>query len=182
MLLYSYYDSDTGIKTTESIEYSDEEIEKSKKKFEELKDKKIISGNFEDIEWHVTNEVIKRTINFEFDEILYNKESKKRNMYTYKQFINSIKSYVVLTIESKSLISLAPIVSSFKKYILATNYFNKKKLKEGIESLGTIQYQTQDIRYIEGYVQYANFEGTEYYSSALEDLLEYALTIKNSQV
>ena len=31
MLLYSYYDSDTGIKTTESIEYSDEEIEKSKK-------------------------------------------------------------------------------------------------------------------------------------------------------
>lgn len=182
MLLYSYYDSDTGIKTIESIEFNYEQIEKSKKKFKELKDKKIITGNFEDTEWNITNEINKSTINFEFDEILYNKEFKKRNMYTYKQFVNSVKSYVVLTIQSKSLISLKPIVSSLKKYILATNYFNKEKSKAGIDSLGAIQYGTQYIRYIEGYVDYANFEGTEYYSSALDDLLEYASTLKNSEV
>ena len=33
MLLHSYYDGDTGIKTTEVIEYSEKEIEKSRKKF-----------------------------------------------------------------------------------------------------------------------------------------------------
>ena len=42
MLLYSYYDSDTGIRITESIEYKEEEIEKSRKKFKELKDEGII--------------------------------------------------------------------------------------------------------------------------------------------
>ena len=31
MLLHSYYDGDTGIKTTEVIEYSEKEIEKSRK-------------------------------------------------------------------------------------------------------------------------------------------------------
>ena len=58
MLLYSYYDSDTGIRITESIEYKEEEIEKSRKKFKELKDEGIIiSGNFEDSKWLLTNEV-----------------------------------------------------------------------------------------------------------------------------
>lgn len=182
MLLYSYYDSDTGIKTTQSIEYSDEEIERSKRKFKELKDNKIIFGNFEDTEWILTNEVVKSTINFEFDEILYNKEFKRRNMYTYKQFVNSVKSYVVLTIETRTLESLKPLVSSLKKYILATNYFNKEKSKVGIETLGIIRYAAQPIRYINGYVQYANFEGTEDYSSILDELLEDSLSLKNSEV
>lgn len=182
MLLYSYYDSDTGIKTTESIEYSDEEIEKSKRKFKELKDNKIIFGNFEDTEWVLTNEIIKSTINFEFDEVLYNKELKIRNMYIYKQFVNSVKSYVVLTIESKGLESLKPLVSYLKKYILATNYFNKEKSKVGIECLGAIQGASQAIRYINGYVQYASFEGIEYYSSILDELLEYSLSLKSSEV
>ena len=129
MLLYSYYDSDTGIKTTESIEYSDEEIEKSKRKFKELKDNKIIFGNFEDTEWVLTNEIIKSTINFEFDEVLYNKELKIRNMYTYKQFVNSVKSYVVLTIESKGLESLKPLVSYLKNIYLLLIILIKKNQK-----------------------------------------------------
>ena len=104
MLLYSYYDSDTGIRITESIEYKEEEIEKSRKKFKELKDEGIIiSGNFEDSKWLLTNEVHTTTLNFEFDEILYNKEAKKRNMYTNKQFVNSVKSYAVLNIKKKSI-------------------------------------------------------------------------------
>ena len=138
MLLHSYYDGDTGIKTTEVIEYSEKEIEKSRKKFEELKEKKIIFGNFEDTEWIVTNEIITSTLNFEFDEILYNKEAKKRNMYTYKQFVNSVKSYVVLTIQTKNLESIRANLNAFKKYILATNYFNKEKSKDGTDSLGDI--------------------------------------------
>ena len=129
MLLYSYYDSDTGIKTTESIEYSDEEIEKSKRKFKELKDNKIIFGNFEDTEWVLTNEIIKSTINFEFDEVLYNKELKIRNMYIYKQFVNSVKSYVVLTIESKGLESLKPLVSYLKNIYLLLIILIKKNQK-----------------------------------------------------
>lgn len=182
MLLYSYYDSGTGIRTTESIEYSEEEIEKSKKKFEELKDKKIIiSGNFEDAEWVLTNEVMKSTLNFEFDEILYNKEAKKRNMYSYKQFVNSVKSYVVLTIQRKALLTTRTYVNLFKKYIIATNYFNKEKSRNGLDSLGPIEYASGKIQYIEGYVQYTNFEGSEYYSSLLDELLDESLAIQNTE-
>lgn len=181
MLLHSYYDGDTGIKTTEVIEYSEKEIEKSRKKFEELKEKKIIFGNFEDTEWIVTNEIITSTLNFEFDEILYNKEAKKRNMYTYKQFVNSVKSYVVLTIQTKNLESIRANLNAFKKYILATNYFNKEKSKDGTDSLGEILFSLGYMRYLEGYVQYANFEGTEYYSLLLDELLEKTLAIRNTE-
>ncbi|MDC4243451.1 hypothetical protein [Clostridium perfringens] len=181
MLLYSYYDSDTGIKTTESIEYNEEEIKKSKKKFEELKDKKIIiSGNFEDTEWILTNEVQKSTLNFEFDEILYNKEAKKRNMYSYKQFVNSVKSYVVLNIQRKTLNTTRTYVHLLKKYVLATNYFNKEKSKSELASLEPMQYASGKIQYIEGYVQYVNFEDTEYYSSLLDELLDESLAIQNT--
>ena len=182
MLLYSYYNSDTGIKITESIEYSEENIEESKKKFKELKDKKIIFGNFEDAEWVITNEIIKSTLNFEFDEILYNNEKKERDMYNYKQFVNSVKSYVVLTIQTKGLETIRANMNVFKKYILATNYFNEKKLEEGLDSLGAIHLAPGYIRYLEGYAQYANFEGVEYYSSHLGELLEEAIEIRKKEL
>ena len=38
-------------------------------------------------------------LRFEFDEILYNKEFKKRNMYKFQDFVNSIKCFVLLNIE-----------------------------------------------------------------------------------
>lgn len=180
MLLHSYYDSDTGIRTTKAIEYNEEEIKKNKKLFKELKDKKIIlSGNFEDAEWLLSNEVHKTTLNFEFDEILYNKESKKRDMYTYKQFVNSVKSYAVLNIQKKSLDTTRTYLHSFKKYAFATNYFNKEKSKNGLDALGSLEHAGGRLRYIEGYVQYVDFEGIEYYSSLLDELVDESLALQN---
>ena len=102
-------------------------------------------------------------------------------MYTYKQFVNSVKSYVVLTIQTKNLESIRANLNAFKKYILATNYFNKEKSKDGTDSLGEILFSLGYMRYLEGYVQYANFEGTEYYSLLLDELLEKTLAIRNTE-
>lgn len=178
MLLYSYYDNDTGIRITESIEYKEEEIEKSRKKFKGLKDEGIIiSGNFEDSKWILTNEIYTTTLNFEFDEILYNKEAKQRNMYTYKQFVNSVKSYAVLNIQKKSMQTTRQYLHAFKKYAIATNYFNEKKSKNGLDALGPLEHFAGILHYIEGYVQYANFEGVEYYISLLDELLDESLAL-----
>ena len=178
MLLYSYYDSDTGIRITESIEYKEEEIEKSRKKFKELKDEGIIiSGNFEDSKWLLTNEVHTTTLNFEFDEILYNKEAKKRNMYTYKQFVNSVKSYAVLNIKKKSMGTTRQYLHLFKKYTIATNYFNEKKSKNGLDTLGPMERFAPILQYTQGYLQYTNFDGTEYYISLLDELIDEALAL-----
>lgn len=181
MLLYSHYDSDTGIKTTEAIEYNKEEIEKSKKIFKELKDKKIIiSENFEDAEWVLTNEVSKTTLNFEFDEILYNKEAKQRNMYSYKQFINSVKSYAVLNISKREMRSARQYLHFLKKFALATNYFNEKKSKNGLDVLGPLEHLAGKLQYIDGYLHYVNFEGVEHYSLLLDELIDESLAIQNS--
>ena len=178
MLLYSYYDSDTGIRITESIEYKEEEIEKSRKKFKELKDEGIIiSGNFEDSKWLLTNEVHTTTLNIEFDEILYNKEAKKRNMYTYKQFVNSVKSYAVLNIKKKSMGTTRQYLHLFKKYTIATNYFNEKKSKNGLDTLGPMERFAPILQYTQGYLQYTNFDGTEYYISLLDELIDEALAL-----
>lgn len=178
MLLYSYYDSDTGIRITESIEYKEEEIEKSRKKFKELKDEGIIiSGNFEDSKWLLTNEVHTTTLNFEFDEILYNKEAKKRNMYTYKQFVNSVKSYAVLNIKKKSMGTTRQYLHLFKKYTIATNYFNEKKSKNGLDTLGPMERFAPILQHTQGYLQYTNFDGTEYYISLLDELIDEALAL-----
>ena len=182
MLLHSYYDEDTGIRITESIEYDEEKIKKSKEEFKKLKDKEIIiSGNFEDAEWIVTNEVYRTALNFEFDEILYNKESKKRNMYTYKQFINSVKSYAVLSISKKSILTTRDYLHVLKKYALTTNYFNEKNYKNGQGSLGLMENHVGKLHYIKGYVQYANFEGTDFYSSLLDELIDEALALSNAE-
>ena len=178
MLLYSYYDSDTGIRITESIEYKEEEIEKSRKKFKELKNEGIItSGNFEDSKWILTNEIHKSALNFEFNEILYNKEAKERNMYTYKQFVNSVKSYAVLNIQKTCMSTTRQFLHSFKKYAIATNYFNEKKSKNGLDTLPPLERAAGLLHYIEGYVQYANFEGVEYYISLLDELIDEALAL-----
>ena len=178
MLLYSYYDNDTGIRITESIEYKEEEIEKSRKKFKGLKDEGIIiSGNFEDSKWILSNEIHTTTLNFEFDEILYNKEAKERNMYTYKQFVNSVKSYAVLNIQKKSIQTTRQYLHVLKKYAIATNYFNEKKSKNGLDALGPLEHFAGILHYIEGYLQYTNFDGTEYYISLLDELIDEALAL-----
>lgn len=178
MLLYSYYDNDTGIRITESIEYKEEEIEKSRKKFKGLKDEGIIiSGNFEDSKWILSNEIHTTTLNFEFDEILYNKEAKERNMYTYKQFVNSVKSYAVLNIQKKSIQTTRQYLHVLKKYAIATNYFNEKKSKNGLNALGPLEHFAGILHYIEGYLQYTNFDGTEYYISLLDELIDEALAL-----
>lgn len=178
MLLYSYYDNDTGIRITESIEYKEEEIEKSRKKFKGLKDEGIIiSGNFEDSKWILSNEIHTTTLNFEFDEILYNKEAKERNMYTYKQFVNSVKSYAVLNIQKKSIQTTRQYLHVLKKYAIATNYFNEKKSKNGLDALGPLEHFAGILHYIEGYLQYTNFDGTEYYISLLDELIDEGLAL-----
>lgn len=178
MLLYSYYDNDTGIRITESIEYKEEEIEKSRKKFKGLKDEGIIiSGNFEDSKWILSNEIHTTTLNFEFDEILYNKEAKERNMYTYKQFVNSVKSYAVLNIQKKSIQTTRQYLHVLKKYAIATNYFNEKKSKNGLNALGPLEHFAGILHYIEGYLQYTNFDGTEYYISLLDELIDEGLAL-----
>lgn len=178
MLLYSYYDSDTGIRITESIEYKEEEIERSRKKFKELKDEGIIIfGNFEDSKWILTNEIRKSTLNFEFDEILYNREAKERNMYTYKQFVNSVKSYAVLNIQKTCMSTTINFLHSLKRYAIATNYFNEKKSKNGLDTLPLLERSAGVLHYIEGYVQYVNFDGVEYYISLLDELIDEALAL-----
>ena len=114
MLLHSYYDEDTGIRITESIEYDEEKIKKSKEEFKKLKDKEIIiSGNFEDAEWIVTNEVYRNALNFEFDEILYNKESKKKKyvhlqtIYKQRKILRSVKYIQKINTNYKRLFTRA---------------------------------------------------------------------------
>lgn len=178
MLLYSYYNNDTGIKITELVEYNEEGEQNSRKLFEDLKKEKILFGNFDDKEWYISDEVSKMCLNFEFDEILYKKEFQKRNMYTFEQFVNSIKSYVILSIKQRSAASIRVMVNLLNKYMHATNYFNKSKYKVGLDSLGEIKFLSSHIRYIEGYAQYVNFECSEYYALNLNDLTEYSLALK----
>lgn len=179
MLAYSNCNKDTGITTIELIEFDNEQILKSKIKFKELQEKNIvIKGDFEDNEWTLTNQVYKHTFKFKFDEILYKKESKKRSMYTFEEFVDSIKSYIILNIESKAISNLHYQMHTFKKYLHATKFFNQKYSKKGLEVLSNITDGI--VPFIRMYTEYVTFEGTEHYFSIMDELMEYAATIRAS--
>ena len=134
MFAYSKTNSITGITITELLEFDSSQLEKSKMIFEELKENKIIcKGNFEDIEWSLTNQIETTNLRFEFDEILYNKEFKKRNMYKFQDFVNSIKCFVLLNIEYLNLKTLQKHLRYIKEYSHLTNFFNENYSKRGLD-------------------------------------------------
>lgn len=176
MILYSDYDNDTGIIISKLVEYNKNNIKHGKRVFKKLKKNNIIIGNFDDVCWILNDEFNNIKIKFIFDEIKYIKEAKRRNMYTFEQFINSIKSYIVLMIKKRSLENIATCFHALKRYIIATNYFNKKSSKE----IDIKKFNSTQLRFIEGYINFVEFDGIEYYTSLVEEEIECVSKVENN--
>ncbi|MGF6949008.1 hypothetical protein QF028_001513 [Neobacillus sp. B4I6] len=130
MLLVQRKTNTEGIYTTEFIEYDSDWIDKAKKEFNDFKDKGVILNNsFDDLIWELTNQVDSPTLNFNFSEVLYQKQISKykRDMVDFEQLINCVKAFFVFKLISTSIMHLQRILNVLKSVIVSTEYFNPKK-------------------------------------------------------
>lgn len=173
MILHNRYNKETGITTSELVEYDEENIERSKNIFKNLNEDGIIIGNFDNTIWLMDDEYEKIRLRFEFDELKYAKEFKNRDIYTFEQFINSVKSYMVFSVTKYSISSLNICLTSLIKYAEVTDYFNKEKSK----NIDINKLEITQLRFIEGYLNFIEFDGVEYYRDLIEEHIEYNLSV-----
>lgn len=173
MILHSEYNNETGLIVSELIEYNKDNIERSKKILENLKKNNIFFSSFNNIDWILCNEYEKVNLNFNFDEVLYIRELKNREMYKFYEFVNSVKSYIAFTLSKYTLVNINENLRKLKKYIITTDYFNKEKSNK----IDINYLDMQSLRFIEGYLNFVKFDGTEYYNELLEEQSEYLISL-----
>lgn len=173
MILHREYNHDTGFIVNNLIEYNEEITKNSKMLLEKFRKEDILEGDFNDVKWILNDEYELSVLNFNFDEVAYTKESKERNMYTFEQFVDSVKSYVLLTITQRTGSTTKMCIYNLRKYIHETKYFNEKESK----NLNINEFDITTLRYIEGYLKFVQFDGVEYYLDLIEEQAQYILTV-----
>lgn len=104
-------------------------VEEAKEVFREKKENKIISGNFDDNFWRLSNEVREININFNFNQIKFENEKKKRNLGKFNDFVLACKTYIVFMLNKLSIDKIKIVISTLKTLMNNTNYLSEEKLE-----------------------------------------------------
>lgn len=168
MIVVSDNTNENGVVVTQLVEYDEESTQKAIIVFEKYKEKGIIRSEFLDNRWLLVNPLERLYLEFDFNEILYINESKSREMYTFKQFVDSVKTFVVLTMGDMTIENMRNSLAALKKFVKNTKFFNtsfsEKRLKD-ITEIGQVSF-------LEKFLNYIMFEGTSEYIDLLnEDLI-----------
>lgn len=109
--------------------FSKDIIEDAKKEFEKKKENGIIvEGSFDDDTWRLSNEVNTFKLEFNFNEIVFEREKKTRNIGTFEQFILACKTYFIFVIENNSVAGIRSKLGNLKKIMNETNYLSEQKI------------------------------------------------------
>ena len=136
MLLVQTKDESSGLMTYSLKKYDNKDLDKSKTKFEELKKNgTIVQSEFNDTEWMLYTQDARQTIKFAFDELLFSREFKKREFYSFNQFVDSVKCYVLNVFENTGISSLSNFLNILKKVLDSTRYFNDKYKNKWLDNI-----------------------------------------------
>ena len=116
------------------LEFNHEGIKEGEQKFNEYKQSKIIlNTSFSDNVWTITNEVITKSFDFTVPQTLFESEKKKkRNLGSFKDFINVLKIYFVFELETTALGPIHLRFNAFKKVLLYTRYFSQSSTVDNV--------------------------------------------------
>lgn len=98
---------------------TDIEIEIAMRKFNEMKENGVLSGEFSDDVWYIDNETRTTGINFQFNQIVIAKQKDT----TYEQFVNDVKYYICLCFGKYTLLVFPRIINAIKHAVNDTNCF-----------------------------------------------------------
>jgi len=76
----------------------------------------ILSGDFNDSEWRLTNQLTTTSISFMFDELGYHRNAASWIGCSYDIFIKSVKAYAMFRMGSTSIASIREVVNSFRLF------------------------------------------------------------------
>jgi hypothetical protein len=127
MILVQRKISNSNVSVIEMKEFDKEALNEAKERFDFFKLQGIIKDcNFEDASWTITNESFTTKISFEFNEIVFVKESRLRELGTYDGFINAVKSYHLYKLETNVLSGIYEMNCNFKNVFNETQFLNSE--------------------------------------------------------
>lgn len=100
-------------------ELSDCEIEIALSNFNQMKENNSLFGEFDSDTWMITNETNSFNLNFQFNEIAIEIQTKT----TYDEFVNQVKYYICLCFGKNTMTILPRVLHSIKKAVNGTNCF-----------------------------------------------------------
>lgn len=182
MILVQDNMNDEGILVSGIVEYNKEIERDARDKFNKLKEKKIIVNlEFDDNIWLVTNKYATTSINFNFDEILYKKELKNREMLSYQDFINSVKSYCILRINNYISKTIAVFVTGLKTFMTNTRYLNPNYIDNRYGNDKTPEKRATTLILIRDFLDFIEIPNIDIYRELILEDIEYSNNYLNKK-
>lgn len=100
---------------------SDKEINVAKQKFDAMRKAGVITGEFSDDTWYMTNETETTGIDYNFNEIAIYKQKNT----TYDKFVLDVKSYICFCFGNYTLLMFPRLVNAIKNAVVDTDCFTK---------------------------------------------------------
>lgn len=183
MILVQDNMNEKGIMVSDIIEYNTRIEKDTRDKFEKLKDQNIIINSEFDFKiWKITNQYKTIFSNFEFDEILYQKEFKSRQLLTYEQFVNSVKSYYILRINNYVPETLNSFLSLLKKIVKNTKYFNLNYIYKRYDNINYGTRRITSITLIKDFLEFIQINNSNLYIETFLEDIEYLNEVSNNYV
>lgn len=122
------------------VEINFDTIKESKKIFDEYtKEGKIIQGSFNDNIWILFDTRSAVKLEFNFSEILYKKASLSIDMCSYSQFIEIVKSYLIIISKQKTFVHLRNFLSLLKKVCNSTEFFQEDYFDNWLDDINVTE-------------------------------------------
>ena len=129
LILITNYIDNLNIKSFRIERFNDSLVEEAKEIFKNHKEKNIIYGEFDDDSWKLLNEVEEKNINFNFNQIKFKSQNKKRNLGEFNDFILACKTYIVFMLNELSIANIQLIITTLKTFMNNTDYLSEEKLE-----------------------------------------------------
>ena len=175
MILVKNLVNDIGVSVSEFVEYNNDSTKEAEVLFQVFKSKSILKDcEFIDSEWFVFNGLDKIMLKFHISEIQYVRECKRRKMYNYEEFLNSIKSYVVLKLNDRSAQGMAVCLNKLNKFLESTKYLNLDYIENRFEkfNIGISNTYATEVAFISDFLNYIEYPGVVKYREVLTKDLE----------
>ncbi|WP_324729454.1 hypothetical protein VO178_02460 [Lysinibacillus fusiformis] len=92
--------------------------------FQEYKKRGVIlNGNFQDSKWRLDNFTSSYTITFDFNNLLFIRESKKRDIGEYEKLVTAVKAFIVYKLETSVIQTIYDYSKALTSVFLETNFF-----------------------------------------------------------
>lgn len=122
------------------VEINFDTIEESKKIFDKYtKEGKILQGSFNDNIWILFDTRSTVKLEFNFSEILYKKASLSIDMCSYSQFIEIVKSYLIIISKQKTFLYLRNFLFLLKKVCNSTKFFQEEYFDNWLDDINVTE-------------------------------------------